>query len=587
EAEASYKKRVTIEPLLFGVLRSGSQSGEAKEFIGQQLYRIVDEDSVAELTKLLYRRGTGDIARRGLEIIDHSDAHDALMDALRKVTGSTLTGVIESLGRRRNAEAVRPLRGFVQSGNSAVVEASLIALGEIGGADAAQLLGMSRLNVRRSLRSAATRAYMRCGWTSLGDGDSETALTVFDSLLIDVGPPEIREEALRGYVETEGEYSIPTIIEVLRSDEPRMQTVAAEAASGIPGVEATLALVDTFTDLTPPIQLLVVRILGERRDIAGMPTVIQSVSNRDPSVRLESLRAIAKFNHPDTLHVLLKVSATGSAVEKEMARATLEALEGEKINEALVKSAMSADNAIRLEAVKMMPIRKATRGVAVLVRIAERDIKEIQFEALVALGVLGTQEELELMVGAWSGQWSEARRAAIGEGIVAIATRSPAGVKRVNALHAALRSAPDSEVQLSIIRALAEIQDDASISALRSVVRSAPESVQSEVIRVFIEWPSAEVLPDLERLARTSDEASVRDEAFAGFVELLGETADHGSSSTVRVYQRAVKMAETTEKRRMLLPGVGRLTSSSAGRIWDTLAKDPALAEEVSAMRAN
>ena len=358
EAEASYKKRVAIEPLLLGVLNSSKHSAEAKTFAAQQLYRICDEDTVPALTKLLYRRGTGDIARRGLEIIDHPDAQAALMGALRRVTGSTLTGVIESLGRRRNPDAIRPLRGFVQSGNSSVVKASLIALGEIGGAEAAQLLGTSRLSVRRSLRKTATAAYMRCGWNSLADGDRETSLIVFDSLLIEVEALEIREEALRGYILTEQEYAIPMIVEVLRSDVASMQAIAVEEASKIPGVEATEALVDAFTDLMPPIQLQVVRILGERGDLEGMPTVIQSVNNRDPEVRLESLRAIAKFNHPDTLHVLLKISAKGSAQEKEMARATLMELEGERINEALVRSAMSADNAIRLEAVKMMaPLR--------------------------------------------------------------------------------------------------------------------------------------------------------------------------------------------------------------------------------------
>jgi hypothetical protein len=85
------------------------------------------------------------------------------------------------------------------------------------------------------------------------------------------------------------------------------------------------------------------------------------------------------------------------------------------------------------------------------------------------------------------------------------------------------------------------------------------------------------VLPDLERLARTSEDVLVRDQAFAGYAKLLGETADPGSLSSVKAYQRALKLADTTEKRRLLLPGVARLTGSSVDRVWDDLAKDPAL----------
>lgn len=583
EAEASYKKRLVVEPLLLGVLKSSGHSADAKEFAGQQLFRICDEDTVTELVSLLYRRGTGDIARRGLEAIEHPDAEEALLDSLRRATGSTLAGVIESLGRRKVDEAVRPLRGFVQSGNTEVVRASLLALGEIGGEDASELLGMSRLTVRRSLRDTATVAYLRSGWTSLERGDSVTALIVFDALLLDVEDIEIRQEALRGYVQTEGEYAIPLIVDTLKNDVPAMQTATIDEASRIPEVEATEALVESFSDLTSSIQVLVIQILGGRADVVGLPTVIQSVNNRNSDVRLEALRALAKFNHPDSMPVLLKTLATGNEQEREIEDLTLRALEGEHINGALVKSAMSADNAVRLEAVKMMPIRNAVQGIPTLVRIAERDIKQIQFEALKALGVLGTQNELELMVREWSGSWSDEERTEIGRGMIAIAKRSPEGSKRVQPLHTVLKGTSSAEVQLSIIHALAEIGEDASVDVLRSLLRRGAASVQSEIIEVLLDWPSAEVLPELERLAKSSDDVAVRNLAYAGFVAKLAETADHGSYSTVRVYQRAVKLATTTEKRRLLLPGALKLTGSNADRVLNELAKDPEIAEEIDA----
>ena len=199
-----------------------------------------------------------------------------------------------------------------------------------------------------------------------------------------------------------------------------LQAVAVEEAAKIPDVEATQALVKVFSDVKPPIQVQLVRILGERRDLEGMPTVIQSVFSRDDAVRLESLDAAAKFNHPDTLFVLLKTVATGSSAEKDRAFSALESLEGDQVEDELVKSAMSADNAVRLEAVKMIAHRRSERGVPVVVRIAERDIREIQFEALKALGTMGTQEELPLMLKAWQGNWSPEQRTIIGEGIVAI-----------------------------------------------------------------------------------------------------------------------------------------------------------------------
>lgn len=571
EAESLYKKRVVLEPILFKALNNSKLSGDNKRFVAEQIYKFADEDSVPELSKLLYRSGTGDIACRGLEQIDHPDALDALLAALRKASGSTLASVIESLGRRRAHDAVGALRQFVQSGNTEVVRASLNALGEIGGEEAAQILGLARLSVKRSLREEGTRAYLRCGWTSLSDGDRQAALDVFDSLMIEVEPLEIRQEAIRGIVQTERERSIPIVIEALQGNEPGLQTAAAEAISEIEGESVTLALVSVFPDLLPEIQRGVVGILGERRDLAGLPTVIQSTINRDSEVRLEALRAIGKFNHPETLHTLLKISATGSPEEQELAQAALRDLEGPEINPELVKQGMSADNAVRLEAVKMMPLRNATEGVGVLARIAERDVPEIQFEGLKALAKLGTPAELELMISAWMSDWSPEQRAIIGEGIVSIAKRAAPGEQRVKPLHEALRRAGSTEAKNGIIDALSQIQEDASISVLMDEIRKADPTVQARIIQLFGNWPTDAPAAELEKIARSADSQQTKSQAYDALLKVLMQHADPGSDSTVKLYRRVLKLADTPEKRDQLRPGLERLTHVDAPELIEAL----------------
>ena len=137
---------------------------------------------------------------------------------------------------------------------------------------------------------------------------------------------------------------------------------------------------------------------------------------------------------------------------------------------------------------------------------------------------------------------------------------------------------------MSIIHALTQIREDASLKILNDAMRESPPSVQAEIIRVLTEWPSPEVLPDLEKIARTVEDVALRDLAFEGFVRTLG-TTDHSTSDTAKYYQRAVKIANTTDKRRLLFPGVARLTDPLVSRIYDDLAKDPALTDEVSLIR--
>ena len=58
---------------------------------------------------------------------------------------------------------------------------------------------------------------------------------------------------------------------------------------------------------------------------------------------------------------------------------------------------MSADNAIRGEAIRTMVVRSAYNGVPVLLRIAKRDVPELRVDAVRALGELATVNELPEM----------------------------------------------------------------------------------------------------------------------------------------------------------------------------------------------
>ncbi len=589
KAEATYKQRLIVEPLLIQVLKSGAYSIESKTFIAEQLYRICDEDTVSSFVTLLYRNDTGALAAKGLGLVQHSNAQDALLEALPKVGLSTRTAVIEALGDRGDDSAIPALSRYVRSSNRETSEATLIALGKIGGLESAQILGISRLSVHKSLHDIATEAYFQCGWTALERDDHPTALDVFDSLFIEIEPLDVRAKALRGLIRTEEATAMPYIMEALQGGESLLQTVAAEEAALIPGSEATKALVKIYPDLKAPLQALIVAVLGKRSDEFGMPTVILAAQSRDPQVRFAALEALSLFEEPQVLQPLLKASSEGTPEEQTVARASLNALQGDGINHALAKMLLIPDNAVRLEAVKLMPIRGVTEGVPGLVRIIEKgDIEIIQFEALKALCSLGTSAELPLLIKAWVGtSWSLEQRSLIGEGIIAVALRSPAGRARVDALHDALKGSGTPEAQLAVIEALRRIEEDESVDELSAFSRKATPSVQVVVLEVLAQWPTVAALSELEKQARTQDDVHLRDVAYVGLVRLLTEVADPTDSDTVRYCQKAAKVANTTEERRALLPVIATLPREEAEKIWSQLLKaDDSLSDDIVALRA-
>ena len=92
------------EAKLIAVLKSRPQ--EEKAAACCQLARVATKQSVPTLASLLGDEKLSHMARYAMETIPDPSVDDALRDALGKLTGRPLLGVIGSLGARRDAKAV-------------------------------------------------------------------------------------------------------------------------------------------------------------------------------------------------------------------------------------------------------------------------------------------------------------------------------------------------------------------------------------------------------------------------------------------------------------------------------------------------
>ena len=96
------------EAKLIAVLKSDAPR-KAKADACRELARVGTQEAVAPLAALLCNEELSHMARYGLEPIPDPAVDTALRDALGKVKGRLLVGVIGSIGVRRDPKAVPPL----------------------------------------------------------------------------------------------------------------------------------------------------------------------------------------------------------------------------------------------------------------------------------------------------------------------------------------------------------------------------------------------------------------------------------------------------------------------------------------------
>ncbi len=564
-ALAEYKVRVDAEQRLISVLDAQGVSRPAKEFAAGQLYRFCDEDTVPALERMLGRADTWDLACTGLELIKHPRAEKVLVEAAKTAKGDRLARILEALGNRKDPAGVPPLRDWAEDGDARTTEIALTALGKIPGPESMKALDWCRKNLSRKMRPAATEAYLQCGWNSLASGDKATATLLFEGLLLDFEPVEVQAEGLRGLIKAKGEEAVPTIIEALTGGIPELENVAAAEAHTVPGRRATMAFIQAYPDLTPENQAVLLRALGDRRDDAALETVLLAAQSRIPTVRLAALDSLGRFNHPESVQVLLKAVVTGSEQEQALAREALAKLDHPDLTDELIVAAMSADNTVRAEAIKTLAQRQSHEAVPVLLRIAERDVKLVRLEALKALGSIGTAAELGPMVTMMNDEWADDERAAIGQSIIMVARRSPEGSARTSAASKALTGSGVNEgVKLTLVSILGAIADDSGLPALEATAKKPSGRVQRAAVETLAGWPNPSPLDTLERVARSDKDPAIRSLAVEGALAQLENGAAVPEDKKLKVYSNLAESAQTPEQRERIAAGLASLSHPDA-----------------------
>lgn len=173
---------VSSEPEALAVLASSAGLQE-KARACQQLGDVGGPKSVPVLAALLNQQYLADYARNGLEGIKDPSAGVALRKALPTLEGRFLSGVVNSLGVRRDTAAVSELQKLALDPKRGVAEEALASLGLIANRDATKTLQKVLTSGSAELRVPAAHALLLAAEQLKKDGKAADAREVLDAVV--------------------------------------------------------------------------------------------------------------------------------------------------------------------------------------------------------------------------------------------------------------------------------------------------------------------------------------------------------------------------------------------------------------------
>ena len=188
---------------LIRILTDARASEFQKAKACQRLGELGAKEAVPALAPLLENEHLACYARYALETISDPSADDALRGVLSKLKGNQLIGVINSIGKRRDAKAGPELAGMLYGPDADVASAAAAALGSIGGVASIRELQAALPRTSGMTRMAVADASLVCAERFLVEGKRDQALAVFTSLSDAGVPQQVRSAAMQAIIREE------------------------------------------------------------------------------------------------------------------------------------------------------------------------------------------------------------------------------------------------------------------------------------------------------------------------------------------------------------------------------------------------
>jgi HEAT repeat protein len=573
---------------LIRLLQSDAAPGD-KAIACKKLAIYGTKDAVPVLAPLLANPDLSSWARIALEAIPDPAADAALRDALGKVQGRLLIGVINSIGVRRDAEAVKPLAPKLGDADAGVASAAAIALGRIGTKPAADALQPLLATAPVAVRPSVARGCLLCAERFLAAGKAADAAELCDQVRKADVPKQVLVEATRAAILSRQTAGLPLLLEQLRSSDPEMLGIGLRVARELPGVEVTPALAAEMGRAAADRQTLILLAIADRKDAAVLPVVMRAAQGGPLKLRVAAIGVLERLGNASCVATLVTAAA---ATETELAKravAALARLPGAEVDADLLKRLPTATGKTRQVLIELAGQRRLSVALPAVLASAEDPDAGIRGAAVQAIGALGEAAQTGDLVRLLQKTSDPQERAGIEKALLTLGGRCGAAC----ASHLLpLTGSDDAALRVIALHTFGAVGGADALAAVQAALNDDMESVQDEAVRTLSTWPANwpddhAVAEPLLALARSDKKLAHQVLGLRGYLQCIQEDKRLNASQKVAKVDDVRPLLKRPEEARLAISSLGSLPTWSAVEMLLSLAAEPAVTEDACSAIVN
>ncbi|MFM1921821.1 MAG: hypothetical protein RLZZ303_3455 [Candidatus Hydrogenedentota bacterium] len=569
------------EPELIAVITSADATWESKAEACRELRQKGSGAAAAALGSLLGDAKLSHYARFALENIPGPEAAAALRDALPTAAPELQRGILASIGARRDAESVDALAPYLQSANPQLAEAAAAALGRIGSDKSIQTLASFLMDAPDDRKAWAGEGIIAAAQHLIAESDPEVAYRTLNKIDTNGLPEHVQFGLLEWKARARPRGAHTFLLEELAGTDSKRRDFAAMIIATLP--ESPVArYIRTLWKLPVEGQIALLRAFGLRGDAAVEETLIAAIGSEDPGVRAAAMQALGALDTPGSIPALADYLTPAEAPEAKAAYESLRLSRVEGVDALLAQGLDSAapDRCARL--LDLLTDRMAREAVDAGLRyLSGTSEPVVRVAAWRALAQLGTAEDFPKAIELLPTEADTEEQAAAIKALGAIAAHNREAVTPL--LVNALAGAEPAQYP-ALLRALERIGSAEALTAVATLLQHEDMGVRDEAAKSLGDWPNAEALPYLLKLAE-SENAAHHDRGLRGYVRLVRNESDQAKKAAQ--LSQAMALSRSKEDRWTVLAAYGTAIAPQAVEVLLPLLDDQEVKDEAAAALIN
>jgi HEAT repeat protein len=518
-------------------------------------------------------------ARIALESIPGAEASAALRSAVAKTDGTLRAGILDSIGERRDPEAVAVVATTLDDDDLQVVTSAALALGKIGTAEAIRKLEDAYEQAVVERRTAIGDGLISGAIRLQQAGSDDRAAQIFRKLATSDQPSAIRSAALLGQIQTAGDQPQETI-RMLADDDPVVQAAAATALPYLPQA-ALRPVVDAREQLPAASQVRLLAAIRLRGDRSFASVAIAACDSKHPAVARAGIQAAGILADSDALDVLLPIATTEGPLADEAWRA-VEVLRGAAVDTRLTQALQGQQNAQQqIRFIQALVARKASSSVPILLSHATSSDGEVRGAAINAIFRLAQTDHVPAIVRLMLQRPRGGERDTLEKAVMLALETIPDADQRTEAVLAGVDFGSGIQ-RIELLPLLGRIGGKRALQLVQAALQDPDPEMYEAGMRAITNWPDASVVELLADLAGTARENHQRIWALRAMIRVSALPGLLADDRKLTLLRSAMKMATRDDERSLALQRAAAIRTVDALHFVASYLDHPRLAPDAA-----